>query len=125
MLTIEINNDVLKKIIIKYYEMCGIKATDVRFDTKEFCSDYVETNIIVDTVINIIGEDVNTTTIIDIDLLHEIVCFALPHVYVDEIEENYVTEYYRNEGFKKFCGIKIKAKMNNKELKKECGLYGN
>lgn len=125
MLTIDINNDVLKKIIIKYYEMCGIKAIDVRFDTKEYYSEDINTNFIVDTVINVMGEDVNTTTIIDNEILHEIVCFALPHVEVNKIEENYETEYYRNEGIKKFCGLKVKAKMNNKKLVKECDLNGN
>lgn len=125
MLTIKLNNDVLKKIIIKYYEMFGIKATSVRFDTSEYYSDKVVTDIIVETVVNIMGEDITVSTIIDDELLHEIVCFALPHVDIDKVEKNYETKYYFNDDNKEFSGIKVRAKMKNKILMKESDLNGN
>lgn len=125
MLTIELNNNVLKRVLIKYYEMFGIKATSVRFDTREYYSDKVVTDIIVETVVNVMGEDITATTIIDDELLHEIVCFALPHVYIDKVEKSYETKYYFNDDNKEFSGIKVRAKMKNKTLMKESDLNGN
>ena len=125
MLTIELNNNVLKRVLIKYYEMFGIKATSVRFDTREYYSDKVVTDIIVETVVNVMGEDITATTIIDDELLHEIVCFALPHVDIDKVEKSYVTKYYFNDDNKEFSGIKVRAKMKNKTLMKESDLNGN
>ena len=124
MLTIEFNNDVLKKIIVRYYEMMGIKATLVRFDTNDCYSECVTTNIIVHTVIDLMGEEVNATTTIDDELLHEIICFFLPDLDIYKVEKNYETKSFRNEGYKEFCGVKVTTKMKNKELKKECGIYG-
>ena len=119
MITIEIGKDNIEKVIVKYYELCGIKARKVRFNTKENYCDKVSTDIVVESEIDLMGEKVYTSTIIDNELLLEIVSFALSHVDVDSIEMNYMNDSYRGESYKDFCGIKVKAKMNNKVYKKE------
>ena len=125
MITIEIEKENLEKVIIKYYELCGIKARRVRFNTKEYFDYNASTDIVVDTEFELMGEKVYTSTTIDYELLHEIVSFALPHLDVDNVEMDYTNESYRGECYKEFCGIKVKAKMNNKIYKKESGINGN